>query len=596
MDPGLGADGPFRRRRQLCRHTAHSAQLGRHAVGQTHADVTAGTGGARRGVTQRADDRRRRRAGACRGPAAAGLDGTHQAGHGLGGNLGQRVHPLPDAGQDALPDGVPRRFGLGRCGGKAPDKGTCRLLCRRPDGTDGRCCITCCASQPANSSHRCAAGTGDAVERSRHRQYASAGAPSCSAGSHEGCTEGGHRRAGGDGDGHQPLKADRSHQHTGGHCGDLLDGRGQDIVPHSRLGRHVPGLGHAGQDDLPHRQGLDGGSNALHAFADDAHTLTGQGNFSDADGHSAQGLGNVQQGQPRNEGDALGHELEALSGVAGAGADGLDDPGDTVQHRPESAADGVHHGGNAATDGVHHPADGVACRLEDVAQLLTDAGDDLAHSVGDVAHQLAHRADDGSSCRREGTCHLSGGITYLFDQRDKILDESSGQRHASAHQHHSSAEGHEAHRARRQCRSDDGRAKGQAGQSDHQAAHDADSQRSLVSQSDGRLRYQRKPRPSQGDPDTQGDKRHGAGQHLLCTGTGGRSGGFFSGGDAEQLPRNRPEALSGHFDDGAAERFYAWDEGLDDFEALVGHQQLGQLRDDLGDDVGVILEESGEGF
>lgn len=110
------------------------------------------------------------------------------------------------------------------------------------------------------------------------------------------------------------------------------------------------------------------------------------------------------------------------------------------------------------------------------------------------------------------------------------------------------------------------------------------------------LRYQRKPHPSQGDPGTQGDKRHRAGQHLLCAGAGGGSGGLFSGGDAEQLPRNRPDALSGHFDDGATERFHARDEGLDDLEAFVGHQQLGQLRDDLGDDVGVILEESGEGF
>ena len=341
---------------------------------------------------------------------------------------------------------------------------------------------------------------------------------------------------------------------------------------------------------------MDGGSNALHTFTDDAHTLTGQGDLPDADGHSPQGLGNVQQGQPRNEGDALGHELEALPGVPGAGADGLDDPGDTVQHRPEAAADGVHHGGNAATDGVHHPADGVACRLEDVAQLLANAGDDLAHPIGDVAHQLANRADDGSSCRRKGTGHLSGGVTYLLDQRDKVLDEPGRQRHACTHQHHGSTEGHKAHRARRQRRSDDGRAKGQTGQRDHQAAHDADGQRPLIRQGDRSLRHQRKPHPSQGDPGTQGDKRHRAGQHLLCTGARGRSGGFFSGGDAEQLGGNRPDAFSSHFDDGAAERFYAGDQGLDDLEAFVGHQQFWQLRDDLGDDVGVVLEEPSEGF
>ena len=115
-------------------------------------------------------------------------------------------------------------------------------------------------------------------------------------------------------------------------------------------------------------------------------------------------------------------------------------------------------------------------------------------------------------------------------------------------------------------------------------------------QGDRSLRHQRKSHPSQGDPSTQGDKRHRAGQHLLCTGAGGGSGGFFSGGDAEQLPCDRPDALSGHFNDGAAERFHARDEGLDDLEAFVGHQQFWQLGDGFGDDVSVVLEEPREGL
>ena len=191
---------------------------------------------------------------------------------------------------------------------------------------------------------------------------------------------------------------------------------------------------------------------------------------------------------------------------------------------------------------------------------------------------------------------MGGGVTHLLDQWDKILDESSGQRHASTHQHHSSAEGHEAHCARRQRRSDDGCAKSQTGQSNHQAAHDADGQRALIRQGDGRLRYQRKPHPSQGDPGTQGDKRHRAGQHLLCAGAGGGSGGFFSGGDAEQLPCDCPNALSGHFDDGAAERFHARDEGLDDLEAFVGHFELNQFGGNGSNRIRVFFYETGKGF